>query len=331
MNARRRILTGLLVLSLTVGLSWNHVHAGSESPPAVEASTSVSETSATASVNAAPAWSKVELGVSRFLFLNGKLEMTRRQQAYDGTGPYAGRMLTLIKTESGLVVFGGNVGSVTTFSWIDPDTGSTVEFREVKDGKRVKQLLFREDGYQELQFRPEDGEQDTSPDTWPKTKDRFREYQLIDGSPVPEGQPVRDYYNMVADLGQREGVDGVAYYIATKGRVIRFDVVFGETMLRTLTLEDLGGAGEVSLELRLQRMDLTPWNEDPKDIGGFFAMEGGTEVWLEAETGLPAVIAGEMPGVPGRTEILLQGARFQGLDLNQALPPPTGSGSTASP
>lgn len=279
----------------------------------------------------APAWSKVELGVSRLLFLHGKLEMTRRQQVYNGAGPYAGKLLTLIKTESGVQVFGGSVGSVTSFSWIDPATGSTVEYREVKRGKRVKLLLFREDGYQELQFRPADGQEDTSPDTWPNTRDRFREYKLNDGSPVPEGQPVRDYYNMVADLGRRQGVDRADYYVATKGRVVRFQVVFGESASRTLKIEDLGGGGEQSLSLQLRRMDLTPWNEDPKDIGGLFAMKGGTEIWLEAETGMLAVIAGEMPGVPGRTEILLKGARFEGLTLSQALSHGNATGTTASP
>ena len=292
----------------------------------------MSESKATSSITpTAPAWSEVELGVNRLLFLNGKLEMTRRQQTYNGSGPYAGKMLTLIKTKSGVEAFGGSVGSVTSFSWIDPATGSTVEFREVKRGKRVKQLLFREDGYQELQFRPAEGEEDTPPDTWPKTKDRFREYKLNDGSSVPQGQPIRDYYNMVADLGRREGVDRADYYVATKGRVIRFQVVFGESASRTLEIEDLGGGGEQSLSLQLRRMDLTPWNEDPKDIGGLFAMKGGTEIWLEAETGMLAVIAGEMPGVPGRTEILLKGARFEGLTLRQALSPANGTGTTASP
>jgi hypothetical protein len=287
---------------------------------------------ATSSVRAtAPEWSEVELGVSRLLFLSGKLEMIRRQETYQGAGPHAGRTLTLIKTESRVTAFGGSVGSVTTFSWIDPATGSTVEFREVKRGKRVKQLLFREDGYQELQFRPADGQDDTPPDTWPKTKDRRREYKLNDGSPVPEGQPVRDYYNMIADLGRREGVDRADYYVATKGRVIRFQVAFGESASRTLKIKDLGGGGEQSLSLRLRRMDLTPWNEDPKDIGGLFAMKGGTEIWLEAETGMLAVIAGEMPGVPGRTEILLKGARFDGLTLSQALSHADGTATTASP
>ncbi len=296
---------------------------------ALEASVGMS--GSTAVTPTAPVWSEVELGVNRLLFLNGKLEMTRRQRAYNGSGPYAGKMLTLIKTESGVVVFGGSVGSVTTFSWIDPVTGSTVEFREVKRGKRVKQLLFREDGYQELQFRPAEGQEDTPPDTWPKTRDRFREYRLNDGSPVPQGQPVRDYYNMVADLGRREGVDRADYYVATKGRVIRFQVVFGESMSRTLKIEDLGDGEKQSLSLLLRRMDLTPWNEDPKDIGGLFAMKGGTEIWLEVQTGMLAVIAGEMPGVPGRTEILLKGARFEGLTLNQALSHANGTATTASP
>ena len=162
-------------------------------------------------------------------------------------------------------------------------------------------------------------------------KDRLRDYKLNDGSAVPEGEPVRDYYNMVADLGRREGVDRADYYVATKGRVIRFQVVFGESRSRTLKVEDLGGGGEQSLSLQLRRMDLTPWNEDPKDIGGLFAMKGGTEIWLEAETGMLAVIAGEMPGVPGRTEILLKGARFEGLTLSQALSHADATGTTASP
>lgn len=307
-----------MALAASGGFSRSEAPAGNDSPQ---------------SGNGAilPAWSEVRLGVSRLLFLNGRLEMTRRQRIYNGTGPYAGKLLTLIKTESGVEVFGGSIGGVTTFSWIDPDSGRTVEYREVKRGKRVKQLLFREDGYQELQFRPAEGQEDTPPDTWPMTRDRFREYKLNDGTPVPAGQPVRDYYNMVADLGRHEGVDGTDYYVATKGRVVRFLVVFGESKSRTLKLEDLGGGGEQSLSLTLRRMDLTPWNEDPEDIGGLFAMKGGTEIWLEAGTGMLAVIAGEMPGVPGRTEILLKGARFDGQTLREALSVADGSGSTVAP
>jgi len=325
MNAHRRILTALLVLGLAApaGFLRTDVYAAGGCLPVVEAS--VAEPSAPQST---PVWSEVELGVNKLLFLDGKLEMKRRQQVYNGSGPHHGKTLTLIKPESGVQAFGSDVGSVTTFSWIDPDTGSTVEFKEVKAGKRVKRLLFRENGYQELQFRPEDGKEDTPPDTWPTTKDHFREYKLIDGSSVPEGQPVRDYYNMVADLGRGARAD---YYVATKGRVIRFQVIFGESASRTLQLEDLSGGGEQSLSLQLRRMDLVPWNEDPEDIGGLFAMKGGTEIWLEAETGMLTVVAGEMPGVPGRTEILLKGARFDGFTLSQAFPQSSGSASSASP
>jgi hypothetical protein len=316
MNAYRHILTATLALGLAVpaGFSGTAVDTASESP-----------------VPSAPAWSEVELGVNKLLFLDGKLEMSRRQRVYNGSGPYHGKMLTLIKTESGVQAFGSDIGSVATFSWIDPATGSTVEFKEIKAGKRVKQLRFREDGYQELQFRPEEGKENTPHDTWPTTKDRFSEYKLMDGSPVPEGQPVRDYYNMVADLGRRDDAKSADYYVATKGRVIRFQVIFGETASRTMVLEDLGGGGEQSLSLQLRRMDLTPWNEDPEDIGGLFAMKGGTEIWLEAETGMLAVVAGEMPGVPGRTEILLHGARFDGATLSQAFPQSGGTTTSASP
>ena len=62
----------------------------------------------------------MELGVNKLLFLDGKLEMSRRQRVYDGSGPYHGKMLTLIKTESGVQAFGSDIGSVATFSWIDP-------------------------------------------------------------------------------------------------------------------------------------------------------------------------------------------------------------------
>jgi hypothetical protein len=274
---------------------------------------------ATAGTQVSPSWHQVELGVNKLLILDGKLEMTRTERTYRGEGPHAGRTLTLIKTESDVAAFGSSLGSVTTFSWIDPDTGATVEFKEIKPGKRVKQMLFTADGYRELQFRPEEGKEDTAPETWPKTRDHSREYRLNDGSPVPAGQPVRDYYNMVADLGRREGIRGAEYYVATKGRVIKFEVVFGETAGRTLELEDLQGGEPQSVSLQLRRMDLKPWNEDPEDIGGFFAMKGGTEIWLESRTGMLAVIAGEMPGVPGRTEILLQGAGFQGHALAEAL------------
>jgi hypothetical protein len=261
----------------------------------------------------------VQLGVNKFLILDGTLEMTRSQRTYTGEGPYAGRTLTVIRTESGVQAFGGSLGSVRTYSWIDPDSGATVEFKEVKPGKRVKQQLFGLDGYRELEFRPREGEEHTDPDTWPLIRDRQRPYRLKDGSPVPDGQPVRDYYNMVADLGRREGVQRADYYIATKGRVIKFEVTFGETVGRTLELRDLAGGEPQPVSLQLRRMDLTPWNEDPEEIGGFFSMKGGTEIWLEQQTGLLAVIAGEMPGVPGRTEILLKGARFQGETLAQAL------------
>lgn len=255
------------------------------------------------------------------LFFSGKLRLTRREETYPGDGPAHGKRLTLVETLSEAMAFGGKVGAVETSSWIDPASGATIEFREFKPRKRLKRLLFRADGYQEQQWRPEDGLEEEPQESWPLTRDRFVPYALKDGTPVPVGQPVRDYYNMVADLGRLDlsGTGAATYYVATKRRVVQFEVKLGESAERTFELTDLSSDSRIELDLDLRRVELTPVGEDPDDIGGFLAMEGGSDIWLEKRTGTVTVIGGKMPGLPGRTEILLRGASYEGQGLGDAL------------
>lgn len=265
-------------------------------------------------------WTELVFQARKLLFFSGSLEMERRREAYPGDGPWHGKELRVIETRSGAYALGANLSTTHTTSWIDPATGATVEYVEHKLRERWKQVTFGPASFHQVVRRPGPKQEDDPPETWPVTQEIGGFYKLPDGSSLPEGTPVRDYYNLIGDLGRltRSGKARADYFVVTKGRLVRFQVMLGEEVERDWKLLDLKAGGNQKVELRLRRMDLKPVGEDPEDVGGFFAMEGGTEIWVEVETGMIVLIGGKLPNVPGRTEIRLTAAGVDGKDLVRA-------------
>ena len=266
-------------------------------------------------------WNDLQFSVRRFLFFSGYLEMTRRRGRYPGEGPFHGRLLTVIETRSGASAFGAKLSTTHTTSYIDPATGATVEYIEHKLEERWKQVTLGPDGFRQVIRRPGEGQAGQPPETWPVEREFHSAYAFDDGTTAPSGVPVRDYYNMVGDLGRlsSSSASTAEYLVVAKGRVVRFRVELGEEVERPWSLVDLSGAETaMDVSLRLRRLTITPIGEDARKIGGFFAMEGGTEIWVEPETGMVVLIAGQLPGVPGRTEIRLDAASIAGKPVAEA-------------
>jgi len=281
---------------------------------------------ATASVKAAAVralpWEALEFSVRRFLFFSGRLTLRRGTAVFDDDGPLHGCIVDVIETESTASALGRQFGTMRTTSFLDPESGGTLAYREEKLGERLRRLTFGPDGYRERVYRASPGQEGVPSTSWPLDEDRIHPYRLGDGTAVPRGTVVRDYYNMIADLGRLDfaAAGSTDYFVATKEHVVRFRAEIGERGRRTLEVRDLARNASDEISLPLRRLRLAPVGENAAEVGGFFAMEGGTEIWLAERTGLLVVIAGELPQVPGRTEILLTAARpASGATLRKAL------------
>jgi hypothetical protein len=309
----------LLSLGLLLGGTCAGLRAAGESPASVPAAAHLPTPASTP--GEAARWSDLHYTARKLLLFSGSLDMTRRTEPYPGDGPWRGKPLLLIETRSGASALGKRLSTTHTRSWIDPATGSTVEYVEHKLRERWKRVTFGADGFRQVVRRPEDGQERQPPQSWPVRQEIAGPYSFRDGTAAPAGAAVRDYYNMIGDLGRltTAGAEEADYLVVTKGRVVRFRVTLGDRFERPWKLLDLAGSGSVKLPLRLREMTLRPVDEEPADVGGFFAMEGGTEVWVEEETGMVVLIGGEVPKVPGRTEIRLSAAGLGSEPLAEAL------------
>lgn len=267
-------------------------------------------------------WEALEFSVRRFLFFSGHLTLRRKTAVFDDDGPLHGCIVDVIETESTASALGRQFGTMRTTSFLDPESGGTLAYHEEKVGERLRRLTFGPDGYRERVYRASPGQEVVPSSSWPLDEDRTHPYRLGDGTAVPLGTVVRDYYNMIADLGRLDfaAAGSTDYFVATKEHVVRFRAEIGERGRRTIEVRDLARDASDEISLPLRRLRLAPVGEDAAEVGGFFAMEGGTEIWLAERTGLLVVIAGELPQVPGRTEILLTAARpASGVTLRKAL------------
>jgi hypothetical protein len=264
----------------------------------------------------------LEFSVRRFLLFSGQLTLRRTTAVFDDDGPLRGCRVDVIETESSASAIGHRFGTMRTLSYLDPETGGTLAYHEEKVGERLRRLTFGPDGYRERVYRAGPGQEAAQSSTWPLDEDRTHPYRLGDGTPVPPGTVLRDYYNMIADLGRLDvAVAGSTnYFVPTKEHVVRFRAEFGERAKRKLTVRDISRDSFRDVTLPVRRLRLAPVGEDAVELGGFFAMAGGAEIWLSERSGLLVVIAGELPQVPGRTEILLAAAQpASGVPFRQTL------------
>jgi hypothetical protein len=267
-------------------------------------------------------WDVLEFSVRRFLLFSGQLTLRRTTAVYEDDGPLHGCMVDVIETESAASAVGYRFGSMRTVSFLDPESGGTLAYHEEKVGERLRRLTFGPDGYRERVYRAGPGQETSPPSTWPLDEDRVHPYRIGDGTAVPAGTVLRDYYNMIADLGRLDVVSAgtTDYFVPTKEHVVRFRVEFAERGKKKLTVRDISRDSYRDVTLPVRRLRLAPVGENAAELGGFFAMEGGAEIWLSERSGLLLVIAGELPQIPGRTEIQLAAAQpATGVAFRQTL------------
>lgn len=326
-NVRRTTAATLLAFTLgavTAALTASRGEAASEpSPQRVEIP--AGPPAGAALLGPPLPWDELEFSAHRFLLFAGRLALHRRDAAFDGDGPLRGKRVEVIETESSAWVLGRRFAQVRTRSTLDAATGATLAYEEEKAGEKLKRVTFEPDGYRERIYRATPGQEEAPPSSWPLDEDHLRPYRFRDGTPMPPGTVLRDYYAMIADLGRIDVKAGrpVEYVVPTRERLVRFRVEFGEREVRRLALDDLANGEVRERSVPVRRMTLVPLDEKPGEVGGFFAMQGGAEIWVTEETGVIVLIAGELPRAPGRTEIRLTAGRGAGgRTLREALGSP---------
>lgn len=198
--------------------------------------------------------------------------------------------------------------------WFQPDGISPLQRRRDKMGRDADRKVFHylADGVQRLRIKPENrAEAELSPEEWSSRKERFFPFGPARGDcpvlsdpslllPIASAGLVEDAAPMTLCVFNKKTIHGVRLSAETAG---------------SLTAEYLASNGatrsEVQGSVPIRKVRIESW--PPKDAGSdpepfeFFEMKGTFEIDLDAESGLPLRILGEIASY-GRVELTLSQA-----------------------
>jgi hypothetical protein len=123
---------------------------------------------------------------------------------------------------------------------------------------------------------------------------------------------VYDYISLITRLGSlplgKVG-DMVVVRVVTSDGVVPMRIEVGQERTRQRTITDLSSGARRRVDLRELRLRFTPIGASSPKAKGFLDMEGESELWMDAESGILTEISGTIPRVPGRVVITLDGCR----------------------
>jgi hypothetical protein len=237
-------------------------------------------------------WSTLQLKARAGILFSGRVEMRLDERSGQ----------RVLETYSTARFLGAAVARSTTRSVIDSRTGRTLSHVSYNK-KRGKRYLFGEKGYSVERLDPQ-GKPNRPLDEW---QVKWRKEHLYPETPGEGPAMVYDYYGMLLHLREsdlNEPGDEITLYIATPQGPASYKIFVGESRTVERSYTDLESGEKQTLSAKEVRLRVRP--ADPAaEAEGFLAMEGETELWVEAETKTLLHVSGKVPKVPGRVKLTL--------------------------
>lgn len=261
-------------------------------------------------------WTRVRYTTSKLLVFSGELTMDRSSSA-DRTS---------VRTQTRAKLFGSPFVDTWSVSTMDRRTGRPLDFLDVRPRKKAERFTFGDAGILHETMKPRKESPDDPLERWRTSK---KETLPVDAQassaarttaastapppPAASGDPsrwVHDYIAMIVRLHdltlRKTGDEATVRVLTSKGAApMRIRVAAERDVRRDLT--NLSTDKRTSATFHELRLRVTPLAGSSSDTKGFMNMEGETELWVDAATRTLMEISGEVPKVPGRVDIVIDG------------------------
>lgn len=217
--------------------------------------------------------------------------------------PDAQRRTMAVRLESSL-----RGGRTTTVLHLDAADAAALQRRETRfkgDRTRRKTLRFAERGVAIEAHRPAPGESLDEPESWSEVTRRFEPYTAWIGDQLEITEPTALFYILAAARLAEPG-EVIRLPALSKSRIIMMELEVAGWEQIEVAYERDGERVEgrvPALKILVDGRDVDPTSEEsPLELLG---MRGAVDVYLDAETRAPLLIAGRVPYV-GRAEVHLR-------------------------
>jgi len=249
-------------------------------------------------------WTQLRYTTSKLLIFTGDVTMSLATTAETVS----------VRSESRARLLGSTLVDSWSVSTMDRKSGRPQQFLEVRPGHKAECWSFNGTSIVHETMKPHKNVPNEPLEKWRLARTETLPGPAADpeGAPVDPSRWVHDYISMIVrlrDLPLHRTGDTTTVMVSTSRGAAAMRIRVGEerTTKRTLTDLDTGKSRTVSMsELRLR---VSPLEGSTAETRGFMNMEGETELWIEATTGTLVEISGNVPKVPGRVVIALDGYR----------------------
>lgn len=252
-------------------------------------------------------WRRLELGTASGILLEGRVVLIRKQGHYEPPEGGQGRPALLLRTETRAKALIALDLEIESFSELDPTSGASLEFLEVRPREKAKLLRVDSEQLLLVRYAPPKGRPEAALEDWEVTKRVQWARPAVDGSPVP----LFDYYALIAHLGDlplHAVGDRTRVWLASTSGPLEMDIRVTESRQGSRRFRDLAAGPYRTVSLEELRLRLRPLGGNPDKVRGFLNMEGETEVWVEAQSRTLLEVTGRIPPF-GEISVVLQGLR----------------------